>query len=80
MRFGRVQEGRTYEVTCGLDADRLTRLQQLFRDCGLEVKDHKLVKSCEGLVCILEAFGSLEDHERLVKALLADSEVREFRY
>jgi putative Mg2+ transporter-C (MgtC) family protein len=76
----RVQEGRTYEVACGLDANRLKQLTELFGECGLEVKGHKLVKSCEGVTCTLEAFGSLDDHERLVKTLLADSDVREFRY
>jgi putative Mg2+ transporter-C (MgtC) family protein len=75
-----VREGRTYEVTCGLNQEKLRELEEMFGDCGLEVKSHKLVKSGKEMVCVLDAFGSPACHERVMEQLLADDSVRGFRY
>jgi putative Mg2+ transporter-C (MgtC) family protein len=74
-----VREERTYEVICALDGNRMKQFTEVFEQCGLQVRSHKLVKSCEGVLCILAAYGSPEDHDRLAERLLADPEVQEFR-
>ena len=75
-----MREGRTYEVVCDIGGNRLQSLEAMFQECGLQVKGHRLVKSCETVVYILDAYGSIDDHERLMEKLLADGEVKEFRY
>jgi hypothetical protein len=58
----------------------LKELEGLLRDCGLRVKGHKLVKSDEGMACIVDAYGSLEEHEQAMERLFSEEDVKEFRY
>jgi putative Mg2+ transporter-C (MgtC) family protein len=74
------REMRTYEVVCQIKPGRLKELEEILRDCGLGVKGHKLVKKDEGMACIIEAYGSLEEHEKAMEKLFAAEEVKEFRY
>ena len=39
-----VREGRAYEVTCGLNQEKLRELEELFGVCGLDVKSHRLIR------------------------------------
>jgi hypothetical protein len=75
-----VREMRTYEMVCDIEQDRLKDLERIFRDCGLRVRGHKLVKRDEEMVCLVDAYGAPEDHERLMDRLLAETDVKEFRY
>jgi putative Mg2+ transporter-C (MgtC) family protein len=76
----RVREMRTYEIICGISRDRLKELEEIIEDCGLRVKEHKLVKKDDAMVCIIDAYGKPEQHERLMERLFTDSKVLEFRY
>jgi putative Mg2+ transporter-C (MgtC) family protein len=71
---------RTYEIVCGINRDRLKELEGLFQDCGLRVKGHKLVKKDDEMVCIIDAYGAPDDHERVMEELLAESGIKEFQY
>jgi putative Mg2+ transporter-C (MgtC) family protein len=75
-----VRERRTYEMVCEIDLDRPNELERLFQECGLRVKGHKLVKREEGMVFTIDAYGPPGSHERVMEKLLADRDVREFRY
>jgi putative Mg2+ transporter-C (MgtC) family protein len=75
-----VREMKTYEMVCDIDRDRLKELEELFRDCGLGVKGHKLVKKDEEMICIIDAYGAPQHHECLMNKLLSESDVKEFRY
>jgi putative Mg2+ transporter-C (MgtC) family protein len=75
-----VREGRTYEVTCALDQEKLREYEELFGECGLDVKSHKLVKSGSEMVCLIDAFGSPACHEKVMERLLADDSVKGLRY
>jgi hypothetical protein len=44
------------------------------------VKGHKLVKKDEGMACIIDAYGTLEEHEKAMEKLFTDEDVKEFRY
>jgi hypothetical protein len=54
-------------------------LEELIRECGLRVRGKRVRKSGEEMVCIWEADGAPENHERLVEELLADRGVKGFR-
>jgi putative Mg2+ transporter-C (MgtC) family protein len=79
-RIYNVREGRTYEMVCGINRNRLKELEGLFQRCGLRVAGHKMVKKGDEMVCIVDAYGAPEDHERVMEELLAEGDVREFRY
>lgn len=75
-----VRDRRTYEIVCDLDRDRLKELESLFRTCGLRVQGHNLVKKDHDMICILDAEGAPDSHERVMEKLLAEPDVKEFRY
>ena len=75
-----VRDMRTYEMVCEIKSNRLMELDDLFEDCGLRVKANNLVKKDDEMVCIIDAYGSPEEHERAMEALLADKDIKEFRY
>jgi hypothetical protein len=74
------RDERTYEIVCGVGRDRLREMEEMFRECGLRVKGHNLVKKDQDMVCIIDAYGSPDCHERVMDRLLAESDVKEFRY
>jgi putative Mg2+ transporter-C (MgtC) family protein len=74
------REMRTYEVVSEIKPNRLKELERKLKDCGLGVKGHKLVKKDEGIVCLIDAYGSLEEHEKAMEMLFAEEDVKEFRY
>jgi hypothetical protein len=67
-------------MVCEINRDKLKELEGIFRDCGLGVKGHKLIKEDDHMVCIIDAYGALDNHERVMERLFAESEVKEFHY
>lgn len=75
-----IREERTYEVVCGLSPAKFEELEGMFRQCGLQVRSHRQVKSGEAMTCTWQASGSPQSHDRLMRKLFADTEVKEFRF
>ncbi len=76
----RLRETRTYEITLPTQAEKVTHLEGVFRQCGLRVYSHRQTKSGDHLMCVWEARGTPKEHEAMVKALFDDPDVRGFRY
>jgi len=76
----KVRERRTYEIVCQLDPTRLLKLEGMFRDCGLQVKGHKLIKETEEMICVIDAYGSPDCHERVMETLFSDEKIKQFHY
>ena len=76
----RTRETRTYEITLPIMAEKVTHLESVFRQCGLNVHCHRHTKTGDHLLCTWEASGQPKKHEALVKALFEDPDVRGFRY
>jgi putative Mg2+ transporter-C (MgtC) family protein len=74
------REMRTYEVVYDIDPKKLRELEGTLQACGLRVKGHKLIKKDDEMVCIIDAYGSPEHHEQVMKKLFAEKDIREFRY
>lgn len=75
-----VREERTYEVVCNLSPAKFEELEEVFRQSGLRVRNHRQVKSGEAMTCSWQASGSPQSHDRLMRKLFADVEVKEFRF
>jgi len=60
--------------------DRLGELEGIFRDCGLEIRGHKLGKQDEEMLCTIHAYGTPEQHEHLMDRLLEDTKIKAFGY
>lgn len=85
--FPRFEEGiykirsrRTYEIVSEISENRLKEFEDIFVDCGLGVKGHKLVKKDHEMVSIIDSYGPPGNHEQVIERLLVDKEVKEFRY
>jgi putative Mg2+ transporter-C (MgtC) family protein len=74
------REMKTYEVVCEINPGRLKELEENLKDCGLRVKGHKLIKKDDSMACIIDAYGSLEQHEKAMEKLFAAKDIKEFRY
>jgi putative Mg2+ transporter-C (MgtC) family protein len=75
-----IREERTYEVICALNAEKFGQLENTLRQCGLKVRSRRQVKSGANMVCTWETTGRPRNHERLMKQLVADPEVQEFKF
>ena len=75
-----VRERRTYKIVSEINRDRLQDLESLFRECGLIVKGHKLSKKNGQLICVIDAYGTPEHHERVMEKLFIEQAVKEFKY
>ena len=75
-----VREMRTYEMVCEINRDRLKELEGIFKECGLQVKGHKLAKKNDEMVCNIDAYGAPENHERVMEKLFTEADVKEIRY
>lgn len=79
-RIYNAREGRNYEVKFKIDPGKPEQLEGLIELNNLQIKHHNITKSGDEMLCRMEIYGSPEDHQKLSDALLADQEVREFRY
>ncbi len=73
------RETRLYRVICPADKGQFKHLAKVFHDCGLRVRPHKH-KRGDDMVCLMEAFGKPECHERVVEILFDDENVKEFYF
>jgi putative Mg2+ transporter-C (MgtC) family protein len=74
-----LRETRTYEVVCRKSPEKFRRLEAMFAECGLRMRNHKEMKRGEQMVCVWEAVGSRKAHDELMARLFADDEVLELR-
>lgn len=75
-----IREERTYEVVCALSAEKFEQLDSALRACGLKVRGRRQVKTGANMICYWETTGRPQHHEKLMKQLFADPEVKEFKF
>jgi putative Mg2+ transporter-C (MgtC) family protein len=71
---------RVYQIICEINRDRLKEMENVFQDCGLRVKGHKLEKREDEMVCIIDAYGTPDNHERVMEKLLNEPGIKRFNY
>ena len=77
-RIGR--ETRTYEVVYPERDLKHRELEAIYRECGLRVRNGKRLKRNGEMVSVWELEGRARGHSCLVEKLLADGEIKEFKY
>jgi hypothetical protein len=65
---------------CALNAEKFEQLENTLRQCGLKVRGRRQVKLGANMVCTWETTGRPRHHERLMQQLIADPEVKEFKF
>ena len=79
-RVDNTREDRTYEVTLKADASQVAAIEALFKASGLRVYDHHQVKSRDQLTCIWMASGGPKKHAQVMRQLVDDPNVLEFKF
>jgi putative Mg2+ transporter-C (MgtC) family protein len=74
-----IRDARRYEVVCPIAPDTFEKLEGMFIDGGLQVYSRQRTKSGEEMICTWHLYGSPEAHDRVIEALFAHAEVKEFK-
>ncbi len=69
---------RTYRITLVADPAKPDRLQKLFADSGLSVREETRTKGKDSIGLLWSVRGKPQAHHKVCMAMLADPEVREF--
>jgi putative Mg2+ transporter-C (MgtC) family protein len=78
--FTHLLDVRSYEIVVPVNTRQLEQLRALFTHSGVRVYGCKWYKQGENLISNWECGGPAEAQERVVRALVADAEVKRFRY
>ncbi|PKO14563.1 MAG: magnesium transporter MgtC [Chloroflexi bacterium HGW-Chloroflexi-10] len=78
-RIDNAHEVRKYEVICQADFSKIENLEKTFREFGLLIQNHSHIKCGEEMTCSWHASGSPSKHERLIRKLFEDTEIKELR-
>jgi hypothetical protein len=78
MKKGR--QARTYELMIPATDPACDRVTALFREQKLDIQSAKHEKRKGMIVCTISALGTGEKHDRLVKVLMMEQEVKQFSY
>ncbi len=70
---------RTYEIHCLLEAMEIKELEELVRESGLELVEHKKMKSDNKMITTWIVYGSSDDHHRFMDRLFSNPAVIEFK-
>jgi putative Mg2+ transporter-C (MgtC) family protein len=75
-----ISEERTYEIVCTCGSEKITLLNERFRNSGLKIRSLRQVKLGVEMRCKWDVYGSSKSHEKVAQALLSDPDVKEFHY
>jgi putative Mg2+ transporter-C (MgtC) family protein len=75
-----VHETRTYEIVLRTDSEKREQLHGIFHDCKVRVFVHSEAKSGDRAITTWRTSGRLHSHKKMVKLLMDDKEVLEFKY
>jgi putative Mg2+ transporter-C (MgtC) family protein len=73
-RYGQT---RNYKIVCNYSPDMYRRLEAIFEQCNLTAKREKQIVTKDTLTSNWSVRGRLSKHDKLVKKLMADKDVRE---
>lgn len=74
------REYRVYELTCSAEHSNIARIETMFRDVGLRIRNDHYTRKGEEMVCSWEAYGAPHSHDVLVKKIFNDKDIHEFRF
>ncbi len=71
---------RTYEITIRNNIEKFKALEALFHQAGLRILGRRQTKKTGDMLCTWETTGTPGNHDKLVRKLLADDDVKEFHF
>ncbi len=71
---------RVYRITTALDPKRQTKVETIFREAGLSVRQERRNKHGDELTSMWLVAGKPASHEKAVTALIADPNVKDLTY
>lgn len=74
------REFRVYELTCSAEHSNIQRIEKMFRDAGLHIRNDRYTRKGEEMVCVWEASGAAHCHNKLVEMIFSDKDIHEFRF
>lgn len=76
-KYGRT---RNYKIICDYTPDAYKKLESIFEQCNLTAKREKQIVTKETLTSNWSVRGRSSKHDKLVKKLMADKDIRELEY
>lgn len=76
-KYGRT---RNYKIVCAYTPDAYKKLDNIFEQCNLTAKREKQIVTKETLTSNWSVRGRSSKHDKLVKKLMADKDIRELEY
>lgn len=77
-RIDRMRDQRQYQITCAFRPTKARELEDMIVRCRLRVASHTVTKKGQELNTTWQVLGPPESHARLIEALAADPDIREF--
>jgi len=74
----RANDSAAYKIIAPYDETRYLHFMQRFEENELKILKHSLAKKGSDMVCVWQAVGKPERHERLIHTFMNDPEVEEF--
>lgn len=71
---------RTYEITIRNNADKFKMLENQFQNSGIKILSRRQTKKTGDMLCTWETTGTPTNHDKIVRKLLADDDVKEFHF
>jgi putative Mg2+ transporter-C (MgtC) family protein len=79
----RLEQARTfrdYQIISAIDPQMTPRLEKLFREAGLSIREKRRMKQDGRMMSVWQVSGHPEEHERVISALMADPDVLSVEY
>ncbi len=73
-------ETRTYEISSPELEDMYVKLESIFKECRMRVRDRKRIKIQGQMVAIWELEGRARNHQDLAARLIADEKIGDLKY
>ena len=76
----RRNQSRNYKIVCAFKEETLVRYEKLFKEYHLQAERGRQTKTDAVIIGHWIVQGTIENHERVIQALLMDQEIKEFDF
>jgi putative Mg2+ transporter-C (MgtC) family protein len=75
-----IREERGYEVTFATNLEKLAEVEAALREAGLKIVTHQHIRKGGDMICRWGTVGGPKKHEKFIRYLLTNPDVKEFTY
>jgi putative Mg2+ transporter-C (MgtC) family protein len=75
-----IREERGYEVTFAANLEKLAEVEAALREAGLKIVTHQHIRKGGDMICRWGTVGGPKKHEKFIRYLLTNPDVKEFTY